>query len=108
MTIFEHSTFGPLIKETKISYPLPPIKDALSQYGRSHYPRAEGFVYVIDAIEKCMAQKGVPGKQHDNPTTTGGCLELEENTIEEQLVTVEVTENVLKEMGYFGNKNDAQ
>ena len=30
-----------------------------------------------------------------------GCLELEENSIEEQLATVEITERVLKEMNYF-------
>ena len=85
MTIFEHAEFGPLIRETKVTFPLPEIKQELLQFGRPNYPRPEGFAYVIDAIEKCMAEKGVPGRKGDKP---GGCLELEENTVEEQLVTV--------------------
>jgi predicted dehydrogenase len=102
MTIYEHEQRGPLKQETKVSYPLPPIKDALLKFGTPNYPRAEGFAYVIDAIEKCMAEKGVPGAAVDGDLMDGGCLEMEENTIEEQLVTVEITENVLKDMGYFG------
>ncbi|KAL7544102.1 hypothetical protein ACHAXR_013580 [Thalassiosira sp. AJA248-18] len=102
MTIYQHEDpFGPLIRETKVTFPLPQIKVALLQYGKPNYPRSEGFVYVIDAIEKCMAEKGVPGKTKDLPVGAG-CLELEENTIEEQLVTVEVTKEILKKMGYFG------
>jgi len=101
MTIYEHKApFGPLIRETKISFPLPPIKDKLLQYGRPNYPRAEGFVYVIDAIEKCMAERGVPGKTEDLPVGSG-CLELEENTIEEQLVTVGKTSSIY----FFANGN---
>ena len=85
MTIYENDgAFGPLIRQTKVTFPLPQIKQELLRYGRPNYPRAEGFVYVIDAIEKCMAEKGIPGKVESR----GGCLELEENTIEEQLVTV--------------------
>jgi len=102
MTIFEHTQpFGPLVGETKIRFPLPQIKDALLEYGRPNYPRPEGFVYVIDAIEECMREKGVPGKVK-GPLVGPGCLELEENTIEEQLVTVDITEEVLKKMDYFG------
>lgn len=100
MTIYEYEPYGPLRREAKVSYPLPPIKDQLlKRFGTPNYPRAEGFAYVIDAIEECMADKGVPGK--DEYLIDGGCLEMKENSIEEQLVTVEVTENVLKDMGYF-------
>eukprot|EP00804_Cyclotella_cryptica_P012963 CCRYP_002311-RA/>CCRYP_002311-RA protein AED:0.01 eAED:0.01 QI:293/1/1/1/1/1/2/3663/565 len=102
MTVYEHEPYGPLKRETKVSYPLPPIKDKLSKrYGTPYYPRAEGFAYVIDAIEKCMAEKGVPGREESVKLIDGGCLELEENTIDEQLVTVQITEDVLKDMGYF-------
>ena len=101
MTIFEYEPYGPLKRETNVSYSLPPIKnELLKRFGTPNYPRAEGFAYVIDAIEECMAQKGVPGR--DDELVDGGCLEMEENTIEEQLITVEVTENVLLDMGYFG------
>lgn len=102
MTIYEHEPYGRLKRETKVSYPLPPVKDILSKrYGTPNYPRAEGFAYVIDAIEKCMAEKGVPGREDAVLLIDGGCLELEENTIIEQLVTVQITEDVLKDMGYF-------
>jgi predicted dehydrogenase len=103
MTIYEYERYGPLKRETKVSFPLPSIKNELvKRYGTPYYPRAEGFAYVIDAIEKCMVEKGVPGRRDDERwLTDGGCLEMEENTIEEQLVTVELTANVLKKMGYF-------
>ncbi|KAL7459731.1 hypothetical protein ACHAWC_011939 [Mediolabrus comicus] len=98
MTIYENEPFGPLIRETTVSFKLPKVD--LSPYGRSNYPRAEGFVYVIDRIEECMALEGIPGRAGD--VNDSGCLELEENSIEEQLATVEITEKVLKEMNYFG------
>ena len=77
------------------------------RYGRPNYPRPEGFAYVIEAIEKCMAENGVPGRT-EGLALGGGCLELEENTIEEQLMTVEVTEEVLKKMNYFGKGHRQQ
>lgn len=108
MTIYEYEQYGPLKRETVVLFPLPSIKNELvKRYGTPFYPRAEGFVYVIDAIEKCMAEKGVPGSgstsrgEEEQWMMDEGCLEMPENTMEEQLVTVEVTENVLKEMGYF-------
>lgn len=105
MTIYEHEPFGPLVRETAVSFQLPAVETAVRKYGRSNYPRAEGFVYVIEAIERCMAVRGVPGRdgigEGDGVDGNVGCLELEENTIEEQLVTVEVTEEVLKKMGYL-------
>ncbi|EED86911.1 oxidoreductase [Thalassiosira pseudonana CCMP1335] len=105
MTIYEHEPFGPLVRETAVSFELPAVETAVRKYGRSNYPRAEGFVYVIEAIERCMAVRGVPGRdgigEGDGVDGGVGCLELEENTIEEQLVTVEVTEEVLKKMGYL-------
>lgn len=101
MTVYEHEPHGPLKQEKKIYYALPPIKNEMdTRFGAPYYPRAEGFAYVIDAIEECMARNGIPGR--DTDLVDGGCLEMEENTIKEQLVTVEVTENVLKDMGYFG------
>ena len=101
MTVYEYEPHGSLKQEKKIYYALPPIKNEMdTRFGIPYYPRAEGFAYVIDAIEECMARKGIPGR--DKFLVSGGCLELEENTINEQLVTVEVTENVLKDMGYFG------
>ena len=88
MTIFEYEQpFGPVFRETKITFPLPPISHAIFQYGQSYYPRAEGFAYVIDTIEKCMTEKGVPGRL-DGPRVSRRCLELSENSVEEQLVTV--------------------
>jgi predicted dehydrogenase len=102
MTVYEHEPYGPLKRETLVSYPLPPVKDQMvKRFGMPYYPRAEGFVYVIDAIEKCMAEKGVPGREGGGVLIDGGCLELEENTIDEQLVTVQITEDVLMDMGYF-------
>ncbi|KAL9185772.1 hypothetical protein ACHAXT_003549 [Thalassiosira profunda] len=102
MTVYEHENrYGPLVRETKVQFPLPPIRKALLRYGRPNYPRPEGFAYVIEAIEKCMTEMGVPGRA-EGLERGEGCLELEENTIEEQLVTVEVTEKVLKKMNYFG------
>jgi len=70
----------------------------MKRFGTPYYPRPEGFAYVIDSIEACMADKGIP---RGNLTNKACCLEMEENTIEEQLETVKVTENVLKNMGYF-------
>lgn len=99
LTIYESDPFGLLIRETTVSFKLP-IMD-LSPFGRSNYPRAEGFVYVIDRIEECMAKMGVPGRSDDSFMRGSGCLEVEENSIEEQLATVEITERVLKEMNYF-------
>jgi len=101
MTIYEHEPFGLLKRETTASFKLPTVD--LSPFGRSNYPRAEGFVYVIDRIEECMAKKGIPGLSDDSSMRGSGCLELEENSIEEQLATVEITERVLKvkEMNYF-------
>lgn len=96
MTIYENEPFGPLIRETTVSSKLPKVD--LTPYGRSNYPRAEGFVYVIDRIEECMALEGIPGREADG----SGCRELQENSIEEQLATVEITEKVLREMNYFG------
>jgi len=97
MTIYEHE---PLLKrETTASFKLATVD--LSPFGRSNYPRAEGFIYVIDRIEECMAKKGIPGLSDDSSMRGSGCLELEENSIEEQLATVEITERVLKEMNYF-------
>lgn len=102
MTIYENEPFGPLIRETTVSFPLPNFD--LSPYGRPNYPRAEGFVYVIDRIEECMAIEGIPRLADDGLSKIGsGCLELEENSIEEQLATVEITERVLREMNYFGS-----
>ena len=102
MAIYENEPFGPLIRETTVSFKLPMVD--LSPFGRSNYPRAVGFVYVIDRIEECMTKKGVPGRGDDSSMSMRGsvCLELEENSIEEQLATVEITEQVLKEMNYFG------
>jgi predicted dehydrogenase len=103
MTIYENEPFGPLIRETLVSFKLPAVD--LSPFGRSNYPRAEGFVYVIDRIEECMTKEGVPGRGDDSDGSMSGgsgCLELEENSIEEQLATVQITERVLKEMNYFG------
>lgn len=99
MTIYEYEPYGQLKSETRVSYPLPPIRDELmKRFGTPYYPRPEGFAYVIDSIEACMADKGIP---RGNLTNKACCLEMEENTIEEQLETVKVTENVLKNMGYF-------
>ena len=100
MTIYEHEAFGLLKRETTASFKLPTVD--FSPFGRSNYPRAEGFIYVIDRIEECMAKKGIPGLSDDSSMRGSGCLELEENSIEEQLSTVEITERVLKEMNYFG------
>ncbi len=133
MTVYEYEQpFGPVFRETKITFPLPILSDAVLRYGQSNYPRAEGFAYVIDEIEKCMAEKGVPGRR-DGRRMNGRCLDLTENTVEEQLVTVgaffvgvslriasngvtdddnsftslflilaEITEKVLTKLGYFG------
>jgi hypothetical protein len=133
MTVYEYEQpYGPVFRETKITFPLPILSDAVLRYGQSNYPRAEGFAYVIDEIEKCMAEKGVPGRR-DGRQINGRCLGLRENTVEEQLVTVgtffvvvsrqnapngvtdednscnslflilaEVTEKVLTKLGYFG------
>jgi hypothetical protein len=88
MTVYEYEQpFGPVFRETKITFPLPILSDAVLRYGQSNYPRAEGFAYVIDEIEKCMAEKGVPGRR-DGRRMNGRCLDLTENTVEEQLVTV--------------------
>ncbi len=99
MTIYENEPFGLLTRETTVSFKLPTMD--LSPFGRSNYPRAEGFVYVINRIEECMAKKGVPGRSDDSSMRGSGCLEVKENSIEEQLATVEITERVLKEMNYF-------
>ena len=88
MTVYEYEQpYGPVFRETKITFSLPLISNAILQYGQPNYPRAEGFAYVIDAIEKCMAEKGVPGRI-DGRRMSRRCLELKENTVEEQLVTV--------------------
>lgn len=88
MTVYEYEQpYGPVFRETIFTFPLPLIRNAILQYGQPNYPRAEGFAYVIDAIEKCMAEKGVPGRS-DGRRMSRRCLELKENTVEEQLVTV--------------------
>lgn len=102
MTIYEYEPYGLLKSETRVSFPLPPIRDELvERFGTPYYPRPEGFAHVIDSIEACMADKGIPRGNLANK----GCLEMKENTIEEQLETVKVTENVLKGMGYFSGSN---
>ena len=88
MTVFEYEQpYGSVFRETKMTFPLPPISDEILQYGQPNYPRAEGFAYVIDEIEKCMAENGVPGR-NDGRRKSRRCLGLKENTVEEQLVTV--------------------
>ena len=88
MTVFEYEQpYGSVFRETKMTFPLPPISDAILHYGQPYYPRAEGFAYVIDEIEKCMAENGVPGR-NDGRRKSRRCLGLEENTVEEQLITV--------------------
>ena len=69
------------------------------RYGIGEYPRGEGFVYVINELEQCMFEKGIPGSKnhYDRP----GCLELETLPMAEQLDTVRITEEVLRKIGYW-------
>ena len=54
------------------------------------------MMYVISAIEECMNVKGIPGR-----TNKEGCLGLETLPMEHQLLTVEITEEIMKKIGYW-------
>ncbi|CAB9517627.1 Trans-1,2-dihydrobenzene-1,2-diol dehydrogenase [Seminavis robusta] len=91
-TVYEYQTFGPLKHVEEIRSELPPFDVS---FGPEQYPRGEGFVYIIREIEQCMFEKGIPGDAKP------GCLELEELTLQDQLLTVNVTDTVLRSAGYW-------
>ncbi|KAL7555240.1 LOW QUALITY PROTEIN: hypothetical protein ACHAWF_019041 [Thalassiosira exigua] len=87
MTVYERDpSSGGVYRETRVCFPLLRLRKDLQRYGEPNYPRPEGFAYVVDALERCMAEKGVPGRDMGagGAGERPGCLELEENTVEEQ------------------------
>ena len=95
-TIYEHEPFGPLKRIEYIQSELPFVLDA--KYGPQEYPRAAGFGYIIHEIEKCMLERGIPGRMEHGQT---GCLELKALTMEEQLQTARITYDVMEKAGYW-------
>lgn len=99
-TIYEYLPYGPL-KSTEIVLSELPIYD--ESFGPAQYPHAAGFLYIIRDIEKCMFEKGIPGRRvneghHELPV---GCLELEPLSMRDQLSTVRITDDIMSQVGYW-------
>eukprot|EP00977_Amphora_coffeiformis_P012569 scaffold3134_cov182-Amphora_coffeaeformis.AAC.6 len=93
-TFYQHEDrYGPVTKMEHTESPLIPFNSA---FGKEEYPGATGFLYVISAIEECMNTKGIPGR-----ATKDGCLGLETLPMEHQVLTVEITEEIMKKVGYW-------
>lgn len=95
-TVYQHEQiYGPV---TAIEYAESlrvPFNDS---FGPEQYPGSTGFVYVIRDIERCMATKGIPGRK----SVVNGCLELEKLPIAHQLMTAEITQEIMDKIGYWG------
>ena len=99
-TIYEYAPHGPLNSIESVRSKLPIFEES---YGPAQYPHASGFTYIIHDIEQCMYEKGIPGgeaevSKHKFPR---GCLELEPLTMEEQLSTVRITDDIMQQVGYW-------
>lgn len=95
-TVYEYTPFGPMKEIEVIRSDLPPFD---ATFGPEKYPRGSGFVYIIQDIEACMLEKGIPGTQEHHGLP--GCLELEPLTMKDQLNTVQITDLVLQKAGYW-------
>lgn len=63
-----------------------PLPEYPTKYGDPQYPRGTGFVYVIEAVEKCLNE---------------GCSEMPGFSYDEQLEIVRLSDKILKEIGYL-------
>ncbi len=103
-TLYEYETYGPLKHVEKVHSSLPEYNTAY--YYPEQYPHGAGFAYVINALETCMKEKGIPGrrrtaeKRHGG-SGGGGCLELEELTMKEQLATAAIVDDIMQKTGYW-------
>ena len=88
--IYQYEPFGSLQHVEIVKSNIP---DFLESYGREEYPQSAGFVYIIQALERCMNKNN------------GACLELEELTNKEQLTTVKITDQVLRKIGYWKSQS---
>ena len=94
-TIFEYDPMGPLKRVERVYSEFPKFD---TRFGKENYPRGAGFVYIIHEIDQCMMEHGIPG---DKDLSHLGCSRLEQLTIGEQLLTVDITEAVLRNAGYW-------
>lgn len=96
-TIYEYGTegLGSLKRIELVGSELPAFDKS---YGPKEYPRGEGFVYVINELEQCMFENGIPGA--DEMSDKEGCLSLDELPMNEQLNTVRITDEILRKFGY--------
>lgn len=95
-TVYEYEPYvGPLRHVTHVRSDLPWFDES---YGPAEYPRGAGFVYIIQAIEQCMLEKGIPGADREK---LAGCLELQELSMEEMLRTAWIIDQVLHHVGYW-------
>jgi predicted dehydrogenase len=98
-TIYEHEPMGPLKHVELVSSELP-VWDH-NRFGPENYPRGAGFAYVIHEIEQCMSEHGIPGESTRGGGSRPGCIALEQLTMDEQLLTVAITETILQDAGYW-------
>jgi len=99
-SLYEYEPFGPETYVEMVESQNAPLFD--ESYYPEQYPGGAGFVYVIQDLEKCMNTLGIPGRPRSSSKEEqehGGCLELEELTMAEQLVTVEISDEVMRKAG---------
>jgi hypothetical protein len=68
--------------------PLPPYPQ---EYGDPQYPRGTGFVYVIEAVERCLED---------------GCTEMPEFSLDEQLAIAKLSDRILRQIGYLDEEEE--
>jgi predicted dehydrogenase len=95
VTVYDYEPFGAVRHIEEVYSELPRFD---SSFGPEQYPRGEGFVYVIHEIEQCMLEKGIPGADDEQ---RNGCLEVEQLSLDDQLLTVRITDMVMRDAGYW-------
>ena len=99
-TIYEYVPYGPLKSMEIVRSELPVFDES---FGPPQYQHGGGFLYIIRDIEKCMFKKGIPGQSvkeghHEVPV---GCLELDSLSMMDQLSTVRITDDIMRQVGYW-------
>lgn len=99
-TIYQYDPFGPKRHVTMVRSEMPQFD---TSYTKPSYPRGAGFVYIIQDIEDCMQQYGIPRKHEEEKEEDrrDGCRELSQLPMKEQLLTVQITDDILDKIGYW-------
>lgn len=80
----------PTITAKEFFAPLPPYPQ---EYGDPQYPRGTGFVYVIEAVERCLED---------------GCTEMTEFSLDEQLEVAKLSDKILRHIGYLDDDEQVE